>query len=107
MLINDILFIKCVNIGELDVSGKTYTFDEWFRAISVVFDVVCFLDARAYQNGVTFLMDAKGVSLSHLLFFGFENSCQQFSFMQVIYTMCVTPPIEHYIIYCPFYKHST
>ncbi|WAR18214.1 hypothetical protein MAR_000052, partial [Mya arenaria] len=69
--------------NELDVSGVSYTFEEWFRAISVVFDVVSFMDETSYRNGITILMDAKGVRLAHLLFFGYTNSCKQVAMMQI------------------------
>ncbi|XP_052769592.1 alpha-tocopherol transfer protein-like [Mya arenaria] len=81
--------------NELDVSGVSYTFEEWFRAISVVFDVVSFMDETSYRNGITILMDAKGVRLAHLLFFGYTNSCKQVAMMQKGYPIRIRQ--VHYI----------
>ena len=71
-------------IDQLDVSGTTYNFNDWFRAITLVFDALCFLDERVMVNGITFLMDAKGVAMKHFMFFGFNNCRKQFEVMQVI-----------------------
>ncbi|KAH3844662.1 alpha-tocopherol transfer protein-like [Dreissena polymorpha] len=81
--------------NQLDVSGKSYTFEEWFQAITLVFDTVCFLDPQARTHGITFLMDAKGVRLKHLLFFGFDNSCKQFTVMQKGYPIRIRQ--VHYV----------
>jgi hypothetical protein len=68
---------------QLDVSAAAYSFADWFRAITLVFDAMCFLDERVMVNGITFLMDAKGVAMKHLMFFGFNNCRKQFEVMQV------------------------
>ena len=74
-------------LGQLDCSGESYSFEDWFRAVTVVFDALCMLDECAMENGVTFLMDAEQVSLKHLKFFGFGNSMRQFSVMQVRFNL--------------------
>ncbi|KAL4238013.1 hypothetical protein ACF0H5_002724 [Mactra antiquata] len=80
---------------QLDVTGHAYTFKEWFRAITVVFDALCFLDEKVMVNGVTFLMDAKGVAMKHITFFGFNNCRKQFVVMQNGYPIRIKQ--VHYI----------
>lgn len=80
---------------QLDVTGAHYTFKEWFRAITLIFDTLCFLDEKVMVNGVTFLMDAKGVAMKHLMFFGFNNCRKQFSVMQNGYPVRIKQ--VHYI----------
>ncbi|XP_060552146.1 alpha-tocopherol transfer protein-like [Ruditapes philippinarum] len=80
---------------QLDVSGAAYSFADWFRAITLVFDAMCFLDERVMVNGITFLMDAKGVAMKHLMFFGFNNCRKQFEVMQNGYPIRIKQ--VHYI----------
>ncbi|XP_045187990.1 alpha-tocopherol transfer protein-like isoform X2 [Mercenaria mercenaria] len=81
--------------NQLDVSGSAYSFNDWFRAITLVFDALCFLDEKVMVNGVTFLMDAKGVAMKHLMFFGFNNCRKQFAVMQNGYPIRIKQ--VHYI----------
>lgn len=88
-------------LDQLDLTGRSYTFEEWFRAITLIFDAICFLDPRASINGITFIMDAAGVTMRHLMFFGFENSRKQFQVMQVVFQYS-----QKYTSKCLLLKHN-
>ncbi|KAL5021854.1 hypothetical protein ScPMuIL_001009 [Solemya velum] len=67
--------------GQLDPSGRSYSFDDWMRFNTLIVNSLLF-DENVQVNGVLFLLDFNGLTLKHQSFIGIEESKNIFQTLQ-------------------------